>query len=102
MSKHFDEWNSVKKETDILKAPIYKEREVYYMRMGHNIGHEQNGKGDEFVRPVIVLNRLSREMFIGIPLSSQIKSGSFYHTVTFSKKRCRDDQQCDYCANTSF
>lgn len=24
-------------------------------------------------------------MFIGIPLSSQIKSGSFYHTVTFSK-----------------
>ena len=85
MSKHFDEWNSVKKETDTLKAPIYKEREVYYIRMGHNIGHEQNGKGDEFVRPVIVLKRLSREMFIGIPLSSQIKSGNFYHTVTFSK-----------------
>lgn len=85
MSKHFDEWNSVKKETDTLTSPIFKEREVYYMRMGHNIGYEQNGKGDEFVRPVIVLKRLSREMFIGIPLSSQIKSGSFYHTVIFSK-----------------
>lgn len=85
MSDHFNEWNSVKKETDTLSPPIFKEREVYYIRMGHNIGHEQNGKGDEFVRPVIVLKRLSREMFIGIPLSSQIKNGSFYHTVTFSK-----------------
>lgn len=85
MSDHFDEWNNVKKETDALSSPIFKEREVYYIRMGHNIGHEQNGKGDEFVRPVIVLKRLSREMFIGIPLSSQIKNGSFYHTVTFSK-----------------
>lgn len=85
MSDHFDEWNSIKKETDTLSSPIFKEREVYYIRMGHNIGHEQNGKGDEFVRPVIVLKRLSREMFIGIPLSSQIKNGSFYHTVTFSK-----------------
>ncbi len=85
MSEHFDEWNSVKKETDTLTSPIFKEREVYYMRMGHNIGHEQNGKGDEFVRPVVILKRLSREMFIGIPLSSQIKSGSFYHTVRFAK-----------------
>lgn len=47
MSEHFDEWNSVKKETDRLTSPIFKEREVYYMRMGHNIGHEQNGKGDD-------------------------------------------------------
>lgn len=85
MSEHFDEWNSVKKETDTLTSPIFKEREVYYIRMGHNIGYEQNGKGDEFVRPVVILKRLSREMFIGIPLSSQIKSGSFYHTVIFSK-----------------
>lgn len=85
MSKRFDEWNAVKKETDSLLSPIFKEREVYYMRLGDNVGHEQNGKGDKFVRPVIVLKRLSRDMFIGIPLSSQIKSGSFYHTITFSK-----------------
>jgi len=85
MSKRFDEWNEVKKETDSLMAPIFKEREVYYMRLGDNVGHEQNGKWHKFVRPVIILKRLSRDMFIGIPLSSQIKSGSFYHTVTFSK-----------------
>ena len=85
MSKRYDEWNEVKKETDSLVAPIFKEREVYYMRLGDNVGHEQNGKGDKFVRPVIILKRLSRDMFIGIPLSSQIKSGSFYHTVTFFK-----------------
>lgn len=85
MNPAFDEWNSVKKQTDAINPPIFKEREIFYMRMGHNVGHEQNGKGDEFIRPVIILKRLSREMFIGIPLSTQMKQGSFYHTVMFTK-----------------
>lgn len=85
MNEEFDRWNELKKETNDVPPPIFKDREIFHMRMGHNIGHEQNGKGDEFLRPVIVLKRLSRDMFIGIPLSSKLKEGSFYHTVTFKK-----------------
>ena len=86
MSEEFDKWNTIKKETNQSNPPIFKDREIYYTRMGHNIGHEQNGKGEEFVRPVVILKRLSREMFIGIPLSSQLKEGSFYHTINFTKR----------------
>ena len=35
-----------------------------------NIGFEQSGKGDEFLRPVLILKRLTKEMFFGIPLST--------------------------------
>lgn len=85
MIEDFDRWNELKKETNDILPPIFKDREIFHTRIGHNIGHEQNGKGDEFLRPVIILKRLSRDMFIGIPLSSQLKEGSFYHTVTFTK-----------------
>lgn len=47
--------------------------------MGQNIGFEQNGKGDNFVRPVIILKKFNKNMFFGIPLSTQIKDGKFYY-----------------------
>ena len=58
--KNFDQWNEVKKETDTNVAlPLFKEREIYNAKIGENIGFEQSGKGDEFVRPVLILKKLS-------------------------------------------
>ena len=53
--KFFDEWNVVKKIID--QAPSVKyfnNREIWFLNLGENIGFEQNGKGDEFLRPVLV------------------------------------------------
>lgn len=53
--------------------------------MGQNIGYEQNGKGDNFVRPIIVVKKFNKGMFFGIPLSTQIKEGDFYYKFSFQK-----------------
>lgn len=53
--------------------------------MGQNIGFEQNGKGDNFVRPVVVFKKFNKNMFFGIPLSTQIKEGRFYYYFEFKK-----------------
>jgi mRNA interferase MazF len=85
--KKFDDWNSIKKELDIKKKNITpKEREVYWASIGENIGFEQNGKGDIFSRPVLILKRFSRNMFYGIPLSTKIKDGNFFYNFTFLDK----------------
>lgn len=79
--KKFDEWNIVKKELDIkFKNIIPKEREVYWACIGENIGFEQNGKGCDFSRPVLILKRLSKHIFFGIPLSTQEKTGTFFYS----------------------
>ncbi len=86
MTTNFDDWNELKKVTNndkILRN--FKEREIFYMKMGQNIGFEQNGKGKNFVRPVIILKKFNKEMFFGIPLSSQDKDGSFYYSFEFFK-----------------
>ena len=82
--KRFDEWNDLKKTLDeIEEFVIPKEREVYWASIGENIGYEQNGKGESFSRPVLIVKKYSKNMFFGVPLSTQIKEGSFFYNFTF-------------------
>ena len=84
--KQFDEWNEVKKSTNDEKVSVgFKQRDIFYMRMGQNIGFEQDGKGDEFVRPVVIIKGFNRDMFFAVPLSTKIKEGRFYYTFEFKK-----------------
>ncbi|WP_276882255.1 type II toxin-antitoxin system PemK/MazF family toxin [Campylobacter cuniculorum] len=81
----FDKWNDRKKEIQIKKDKRIKIGKVYWISIGQNIGSEIYGKGDEFIRPVLVLNKIYIKdyinLFIGIPLSSQVKNkhGFAYH-----------------------
>lgn len=87
MDDVFNKWNEVKKKThEEDKLRSFRERDIFYMRIGNNIGFEQNGKGDEFLRPVIVLKKLNRHMFVGVPTSSQIKDGTFFYYFEFMEK----------------
>ena len=70
MQKDFDGWNEEKKKTDSNKGRFYHEREVWWCTLGINIGHEQDGVGREFRRPVLVLKALSRQTCLVIPISS--------------------------------
>lgn len=84
--KAFDHWNEVKKETKKDNVSFgFKNRDIFYIKMGQNIGYEQNGKGESFVRPVVILKGFNQNMFFGIPLSSQIKEGKFYYPFWFTK-----------------
>lgn len=79
MEKNFDAWNTVKK--GLHSHGIYrgfKEREIFYANVGENIGFEQCGKGDEFVRPVLIFRKFNRYVFSGIPLSTTSRRGIHY------------------------
>jgi mRNA interferase MazF len=79
MMKKFDEWNEVKKQVDTRSNIIqFKEREVYWASVGENVGFEQNGKGVDFSRPVLIIKKLNKHLFFGVPLSTQSRSGSFF------------------------
>ncbi len=79
MMKKFDEWNEVKKQVDTRSNIIqFKEREVYWASVGENVGFEQNGKGVDFARPVLIIKKLNKNLFFGVPLSTQSKTGSFF------------------------
>jgi len=83
--KQYDKWNEVKKRTDNKTIiPNIRQREIYWANIGENIGFEQNGKGSEFMRPLLIFKKFSNNMFFGIPLSTQRKKeGSFFFEFSF-------------------
>lgn len=84
MGKKYDDWNIVKKNTEnIVKKVYFKERDIFWVKLGENIGFEQNGKGNKFQRPVLVLKKYTNDMFLGIPLSTTLREGSFYFQFSF-------------------
>ena len=87
MDDQYNKWNKVKKEIASEKIFVgFKNRDIFYMKMGKNIGFEQDGKGNNFVRPVVIVKGFNKEMFLGIPLSTKIKDGRFYYRFEFNKK----------------
>ncbi|OIP56778.1 MAG: hypothetical protein AUK54_01545 [Helicobacteraceae bacterium CG2_30_36_10] len=82
--KQFDEWNEVKKQISIRTENIkFKERDIFWISIGENVGNEQNGKGKEFARPVLVIKKLNNQLFFGVPLSTTIREGNYFYTFSF-------------------
>ncbi|MBZ7978548.1 type II toxin-antitoxin system PemK/MazF family toxin [Campylobacter sp. RM12642] len=74
---NYDDWNEVKKKTnDNNKHKNIKLGEVYWVKIGLNIGYEVYGKGKDYARPVLVINKLfdsaGNRLFLGVPLSSKV------------------------------
>jgi len=82
--KEFDTWNIIKKKTDEASVnKNFSEREVWFVRMGLNVGYEQDGKGEEYLRPALILKKFNKHVFLGIPLTKIEKDLPFYHTFQF-------------------
>ena len=88
MEKDFDNWNVVKKRTqDKVTTAYFREREIYWANVGQNIGNEQNGKGEDFMRPLLVFRKYNNNLFCGIPLSTTIRDGSFFYNFQFLENK---------------
>lgn len=79
--KDFDSWNELKKKIDEGENKpdrFPKEGEVWMSSLGKNVGYEQNGSGDNFSRPILIVKKFNNHMFWVIPLSTKQKSFDFY------------------------
>jgi mRNA interferase MazF len=81
--KNFDGWNSLKKDINTVSTiKYYKTRQIWWIRLGCNVGHEQDGKGDYFERPILIIKKFNNRIFLGIPLTTKIKNNPFYFKIT--------------------
>jgi mRNA interferase MazF len=81
-NRPFDQWNTEKKRVNALASPPFyiKKRQIWFTKMGENIGDEQNGK-KEFSRPVLVLKKVG-SLFFTVALTTKGKDNHrFYHHI---------------------
>lgn len=88
MLKDFDKWNEFKKELDKLdKKFFFKEGEIWWMSVGLNIAMESCGKGKTLRRPVLIYKKLSGNLFIGLPLTSKEKTGTWFTDISINEEK---------------
>lgn len=86
--KSFDKWNEVKKETEENNSIIkFQTGHIVFMKMGVNVGYEQDGKGKEYLRPVLVYRKFNKRAFLGIPLTLKCKNDNFHYEFEYKRGR---------------
>lgn len=86
--KRFGEWIDLKEKLHFnARIPRILEGEVWWCSFGENVGVEINGKSQRFTRPVLIMRKLSKFGFMGVPLTSQEKIGSWYYGFNFLGKK---------------
>lgn len=108
MMKDFLDWNNKKIIINKNKRPYFKEREVWFVNLGVNIGFEQDGVGEKYMRPVLIFKKFNKEIFWGIPLSRKVKNNIYYinletspeSSVIISQIRLLDAKRLSHKINT--
>ncbi len=78
MQKEFDNWN-IRKENLHTHGEwkFYHVREIWWCAMGVNIGSEQDGGGEEYRRPVLILKAFGHATCLVVPLTRSTHSHSY-------------------------
>jgi mRNA interferase MazF len=89
MKKDFNTWHDKKVVIDTIpKRPFFHEREIWFCHLGANVGFEQDGSGDEFLRPILIVRKFNNEIFWGVPLTKAQKeraetAQAYYFSFSF-------------------
>lgn len=85
MKKNFQNWHSKKTIiNEVEKRPFFHEKEIWFCCVGANVGFEQDGIGEDFQRPVVIIRKFNNEIFWAIPLSKTKKRNKYYFEFPFS------------------
>ncbi len=78
MEKDFIEWHHLKTRLQRRERGLFfAERQIWICSVGLNIGHEEDGRGEQFLRPVIIFKKFTSALFWGIPLTTSKRRGRF-------------------------
>src|SRR3989344_1313449 len=82
MLKDFWRWHKKKEEVHNTEGKaLFHEREIWWCTLGTNIGFEQDGSGELFTRPVVILSKFNLDACLIIPLTAKPKRGKYYFNI---------------------
>lgn len=85
--KDFDSWNNNKKiidQKEISLGIFFNEREIWWGSLGLNIGYEQDGKNENFERPLLIIRKFNKGIVWALPLTTIAKDNKFHYKLKSS------------------
>src|SRR3989338_1946056 len=90
LKEKFNDWNVKKQEIHFSNRTgkiYFKEGQMWWCSVGQNVGSESFGKGENFMRPILILKKLSSDLCVGLPLTSKEKTGTWFTDITFDGQK---------------
>ena len=85
--KNFLDWFTLKpKIHNQEKRPYFNQGEIWWCQLGENIGDEENGKGSNYLRPVVVLTKFNKNICLVVPTSTKLKDSSYYYKISYQQQ----------------
>jgi len=82
MEKDFNKWNELKKTVHGEgEYKFYRAREAWWCALGLNIGFEQDGTGESYDRPILILKGFSKHVCLVVPLTTSRKKNPYHFDV---------------------
>lgn len=82
MQKDFQKWHSLKELLENKDKIVYfQDRDIWWCSLGANVGFEEDGKNEQFERPVLVLKKFNNHLLWVLPLTSSEKDGKYYFQI---------------------
>jgi mRNA interferase MazF len=79
MEKDFFGWAKVKQQVhERTHPPYFGVGKIWWCSLGANLGHEQDGKGNRWTRPVVVLSKFNEHTAGAVPLTGRKRRGRYY------------------------
>jgi mRNA interferase MazF len=87
--KGFLQWCGLKQKLHESRArgPFVRERDLWWVSLGENIGSEINGKSDLYSRPAIILKKLAHGFFLVAPTTTKNHEGTWYVPIVYNEKK---------------
>ncbi len=74
--------------SNLKQQLFFHEREIWFCHIGLNVGFEQDGRGVDFLRPVLIIKKFNNQIFWAVSLTKAIKqrranSDKYYYKFCF-------------------
>lgn len=66
---------------------VFKQGEIWWCSLGFNLGEEIFGKGKMFTRPILIFKKFTGSSFLGLPLTTHGKNGSWYVEINHGDRK---------------
>lgn len=89
--EYFKNWFKIKIslwEKDSTRI-VFKQGDIWWCSIGMNIGEEIFGKSEKFTRPVLIYKKFTGNSFLGLPLTTRDKEGTWYIKISLHEKISR-------------
>lgn len=89
MIKNYQKWHILKAflNNKVVNVPYFRIRQIWWCSIGENIGFEQDGKNQNFERPILILKKFNKDILLIVPITSSLKQGKYYYQFIYKNKK---------------